>query len=138
MALLSAICVTFGMLIRKWETNKLNNTETSWLVITLAAILVFFSSIFTGEGWPQQNWNLGVIGALALGGLFNAILVSLMTFGISRVSAVLASNIFQFDSPLTMIMAMLIFTEFPSGKEVLGAGLIFSAAYLMNRLEAKN
>jgi len=137
LALLSVICVSFGMLIRKWETNKLNNTETSWLVITLAAILVLIASFFTGEGWPLQNWNLGVLGALALGGLFNAILVSLMTFGISRVSAVLANNIFQLEAPLTMFLAMLIFTEFPSGKEVLGAGLIFSAAYFMNQLEAK-
>lgn len=137
LALLSAICVTFGMLVRKWETKRLNNIETSWLVITLAAILVFLVSLGIGEGLPGQNWNFGVLGALALGGLFNATLVYLMTYGIARVSAALANNIFQLEAPLTMIMAIIVFTEFPSLKEIAGAGLIFLSAYWMNRLETK-
>lgn len=137
LAFLSAFCVSLGMLIRKWETNKLNNMETSWLVMSLAAIMVFLVSLISGEGLPVNNWSVGVLGALILGGLFNAALVNLITYGISRVSAILANNLFQLEAPLTMIMAILVFREFPSLKEFTGAGIIFLSAYLMNRLEAK-
>jgi len=100
--------------------------------------MVMVVSLFSGDGWPLSGWNVGAFGALGLGGLFHATLVNLITYGISRISAVLANNIFQLEAPLTMALAFLVFKEFPSLKELFGAALIFSGAYLMNRLENKS
>ncbi len=135
-ALLSALFVSLGMLARKWETKKFNNATSSFLVMALSTIMVFFTSLFVGEKLPSQI-NNGTIIVLVLGGLLNAILVNLITYGMSRVKGVLASNLLQLELPTTVILAMLFYQETPLVKDLFGGSLIFISAYLMNVLEVK-
>ena len=108
----------------------------SFLVMALATIMVFMTSLFTGEALPSRIPN-GTIAALLLGGLFNTVLVILMTFGMRRVKGVLASNLLQLEVPLTVLLALFFYQEIPMFKDLFGGSLIFTAAFLMNRLEAK-
>lgn len=135
-ALASAFFCSLGMLARKWETKKFNNASSSFLVMVLASLMVFITSLLVGEGLPSRVPN-GTIAALFLGGLFNTALVNLMTFGMRRVEGVLASNLLQLEVPLTVILALFFYREIPAVKDLFGGGLIFTAAYWMNRLEAK-
>ena len=135
-ALTSAFFISWGMLVRKWETKKFNNAGSSFLVMALATIMVFMTSLFTGEALPSRIPN-GTIAALLLGGLFNTVLVILMTFGMRRVKGVLASNLLQLEVPLTVLLALFFYQEIPMFKDLFGGSLIFTAAFLMNRLEAK-
>ena len=101
-ALVSAGFISLGMLVRKWETKRLNTVEASIVVIFIAALLLFITSLATGEGLPLSDWNRGVIAALVLAGLLNVAVVVLVTYGFSRVKAVLSSNLLQLESPLTV------------------------------------
>ena len=135
-ALASAFFCSLGMLARKWETKKFNNAGSSFLVMMSATIMVFITSLLAGEAVPVRIPN-GTIMALLLGGLFNTALVNLMSYGMRRVKGVLASNLLQLEVPLTVLLALGFYQEMPMLKDLFGGSLIFAAAFLMNRLEAK-
>ncbi|MDZ4228637.1 MAG: DMT family transporter, partial [Patescibacteria group bacterium] len=113
LALISAFFVALGMLFRKWETPRLNTIESSLVVLFFAAVFVFFAAIISGEGLPAIHWHQGLTLALIAAGLFNAAIVSLITYGFSRVKAVLANNLLQLEVPLTVFLAFLIYHEIP-------------------------
>lgn len=138
LAFISLIFVSLGMLIRKWEREVFNTYESSFLVILLAAILVFIAALFKGETLLITTWNSGMMLVLFFAGLFNAAIVILVTYGFSRIEGVLAGNLLQLEVPLTVFLAYLFYHETPILKDAIGGTLIILSAYLMNRLEAES
>lgn len=135
-ALASAFFCSLGMLARKWETKKFNNATSSFLVMIMGTILVFITSVLTGESLELPLLTRNTVTALVFAGLLNAALVNLMSYGMKRVAGVLASNVLQLEVPLTVLLAMFFYREVPALKDLAGGILIFIAAYGMNRLES--
>lgn len=138
LAFISLVFISLGMLIRKWESQRFNTVEASFLVISLAAVVVFIAALFKGETVSLSSWNSGVILALVLAGLFNVAIVTLITYGFRRVGAVLAGNLLQIEVPLTVGLAFLFYREIPILKDAIGGIIIILSVYLMNRLDAKS
>lgn len=135
--LISTFFTSLGWISRKWQSNLLNDREIATLMLFFASIFIFVGSLIKGEGLPLHNWSLGILLALMLGGLLNAGVSFLMNYGLARIEAVLANNLFAIDPVFATFFALLVYKEFPVGKEIFGGILIIISALLMNRLEAR-
>jgi len=136
-ALLSLFFVSLGLISRKWQSKMFNDSEVATFMLFFATIFIFIGSIIKGEGLPLNNWHLGVVLALSLGGFLNVGVSFLMNYGFARISAVLASNIIALDPLFASVFAFLIFREMLIAKEILGGIVIIFSAVSMNWLEAK-
>lgn len=136
-ALLSTFFISLGFISRKWQTKSLNDSEVAILMLSFSTIFIFIGSIFKGEGLPLQNWQVGVLLALLLGGLLNAGVSFLMNYGFARLDAVLAGNLIALDPVFATLFAFIVFKESPVTKEVFGGLLIICSAILMDRVAGK-
>lgn len=136
-ALLSIFFVSLGFISRKWQSKAFNDREVATFMLFFAFLFIFIASILKGEGLPLNNWHLGVLLVLLLGGLLNSGVSFLMNYGFKRVDAVLAGNIIALDPVFATFFAFLVFRELPIPRELLGGALIITSAVLMHRLEAK-
>ncbi|MEK7522472.1 MAG: EamA family transporter, partial [Patescibacteria group bacterium] len=74
---------------------------------------------------------LVVLGA----GVFNVGNLFLTNYGLERVEAVLASNLFALELIFALLIGFLFYRELPNLKEIFGGVLILFSVVQMNKLE---
>ncbi|TSC87309.1 MAG: Membrane protein [Microgenomates group bacterium Gr01-1014_16] len=137
-ALISAVFFSFAYVTRKWHSNLLTNKEITSLILLIGSIILFLASILAGESLPSSGWSLGIIIAVLASGFFNVLNNFLSQYGFQKVEAVHASNILTLESAFAVLIGLIVFSETPALKEILGGLLIVASVILMNKVEAKN
>lgn len=94
LTLISTFFFAISYIARKWQTDKLNNFELTFINFFVAFIVVFIAALLKGEGIPFEGWHLGLIFAVIGAGIFNILNVFLTNYGFQKVDAVLASDFY--------------------------------------------
>lgn len=136
-SLISGACFSFSYVLRKWQTEYLDNKEITQILLFIGTLALLLISILVGEGVPNLNINLILVGALVLTGVFNTLNIFLINYGFKNVSAILASNILTLESIFGMIFAFIFYKEMPILKEIVGGLFILLAVTGMNSADKK-
>ncbi len=135
---LSVWCTSFSMVIRKWQSNFLNNKEMTLLILFLGAIFAFLFSFVNGEGLPVNNWTTGLLLMVILAGVLNTTITFLINYGFERIDAILGSNLLTLQSLFAIVVGFLIYKEIPALKDIIGGAIVTLSVVQMNKLESKN
>lgn len=71
---------------------------------------------------------------ILVAGLFNVVNLFLTNYGFQKVNAVLASNILMLEVVFAVGLAIFLYQEIPTLKELFGGFLIVASAYQMNKI----
>ncbi len=135
-AVISNISFALSYVARKWHSGLLNNKEITTLMLGIAAILLFISSVFFGEGLPISGWSYGLLVAIIGAGIFNIANLLLTNYGFQKVDAIFASNILSLESLFAIVLGFLFFREIPLFRELAGGAIIAISVIGMNKVEA--
>lgn len=133
--LVSAVFFSLSYIIRKRQSDNLNNQEITTVLFAISVPILFILSLILREGVPvaalQSNILLAIVGA----GFFNVINMFLTNYGFQKVEAILASNILTLESVFGVIFGFLLYQEIPFVKEIIGGILITLGVIGMNYVE---
>jgi len=137
-ALISTVAFALSYIGRKWHTNLLNNKEITLLTFFISFVMIFVTSLVSGQGIPTNGWNWWLFVAVLGAGLFNVINMFLTNYGFQKVEAILASNLLTLESVFAIVLGFLFYKEVPTTKELIG-GLIITLSVLgMNKVEEES
>jgi len=136
-ALISVFSFSLSYVARKWQTQKLNNREITFLMFVLAFFSVLALSLFSKEPLPHVTWTIPFLLVIGIAGLFNVVNLFLTNYGFQHVKAVLASNLLTLESVFAIALGFLFYRELPSQEELVGGVLIVLSVIKMNQLETK-
>ncbi len=135
LALISVIFTSLSIVLRKNQSKLLSNNEMSQIIMTMAFIMLFFTSFFAKESLPLTGWSATSILIVIIAGLANTIMIFLTNYGFEKIQTVIAANILTLEMFFAVIFGFLFFREIPSAKDVIGAVLILFSVIQMNKLE---
>lgn len=135
LTLISVLFFSFAYVTRKWHSKLLNDKEITTMLFLIGSVAVFLVSLMIGESIPTGNWKFSSVGFLMAAGIFNVAAALLVNYGFSKVEAIMASNITALEPIPASLLAMFLFSEMPTQKEIVGGLLIITAAILMNKLQ---
>lgn len=135
LALLSSFFVSLSIISRKYQTKLLNNLEITQIMLFIAFLLLFVTSLLSKEGWPTNNWSWTILLVVSIAGLLNIMMVFFTNYGFEHVKTSIASNILTLEMFFAVIIGFMIYREVPSIKDFLGGALILFSVIQMNRLE---
>ena len=121
--------------IRKWQSDHLNDKENVILVFLVEAFLLFLTSFFVGESLPSfAAFSIPTIAVLIIASLANVANLFLVNYGFGRVEAHIAGNVLALEMAFALVFGILIYQEIPILRELLGGALIVYSVYRMNKL----
>ena len=134
-AVLSAVAFDISYVIRKWQSDHLNDKENVILVFLVEAFLLFLTSFFVGESLPSfAAFSIPTIAVLIIASLANVANLFLVNYGFGRVEAHIAGNVLALEMAFALVFGILIYQEIPILRELLGGALIVYSVYRMNKL----
>lgn len=136
-SIISGLLFSLSFVMRKWQTNFLNNEETTQLLTFFGFIILFGASLLIGESFPVFRWSNIIIGAVIFTGFLNAINLYLLNYGYQHLPVVLATNTIMLESVFGTLLAFIFYKELPNIKELLGGILIVVSVIQMNKLSEK-
>lgn len=135
LALVASVFFSLSYVLRKLQTDLLNNKETTVIIFGISALLLFgTSTAVLHEGLPALH-HVSDILLIAGAGLFNVANLLLTNYGFQKVDAVLASNLLMLETPLAVVLGLALFFEVPTPQALAGGALIVLSAYLMNKFD---
>lgn len=134
LALAASVFFSLSYILRKFQSNLLNNKEIAVLIFGIAALLLISTSLAMRQGAPHFRHAPDLL-IVALAGLFNVVNLFLTNYGFQKVDAVLASNLLMLETAFAVVLGFLFFFEVPSLRALLGGSLIVLSAYLMDRVD---
>ncbi len=136
-SIISSAAFSISYLARKWQTNFLNDKEITQILLFLATLILFATSVVKGEGSPVIRSDAPLLLSVFLTGFFNVLNIYLINYGFSRVRAVVASNVLTLEAIFAVVLATIFYKEFPNLRELIGGLLIIVSVIQMNNLERK-
>lgn len=136
MALLSLVFFDLSYVTRKWQSDQLNNYESTVIMFAFAVPFLFITSLLIGETLPEaSDFSMFMVTVLVLAGLFNVINLFLTNFGFQNVKAAVAGNILTLEIFFALLYGFLLYGEVPVFREVVGGMLILLSVIFVNKLE---
>lgn len=136
MALLSLVAFDFSYVTRKWQSDTLNNYETTSIMFAMGLIFLCIAAGVMGETLPTAtNFNSFIIVILLSSAVFNVVNLYLTNYGFEHVKAAVAGNILVLEVVFAILYGLILFNETPTPKEVVGGLLIVLSVYCVNRSE---
>lgn len=135
LTLISVIFTSLSIVLRKNQSKLLSNNEMSQIIITIAFIMLFFTSFFAKESLPLTGWNTGSMLIVIIAGLANTIMIFLTNYGFEKIQTVIAANILTLEMFFAVLIGLMFYREIPSLKEIFGGVLISFSVIQMNKLE---
>lgn len=135
--LLSAVTTAVFFVARKSLSNHLNNSEITFLVLTIAAVTSFFISLLLGETLNFASFaSREVILGIALGTGLNVLVNKFEIFAFQHLDAGFGSQILMTENVFAPLFGYLLYREIFTFPEIVGALLIITSAYLANKLSS--
>lgn len=136
MALLSMLAFDISYVARKWQSEHLNNQESTVFMFAVGAFFLFISSMTIGEGLPTLGqFTPLVIGTLIVAALFNVANLYLTNYGFARVKVAVAGNLLTLETVFALLYSLFLFGEVPLLREIIGGAIIVLSVILINRSE---
>jgi drug/metabolite transporter (DMT)-like permease len=135
LALASAFAFSLSYVLRKWQTDYLNNQEMTQVIFFFGVIILIIGSFFRGETVSLSDWSPALLLAILITGLLNVVSLFLMNYSFERVDAFLGNNILTLSPLFALILGFFVFGETPIAKELIGGFLIVLSVIIMNRYE---
>lgn len=135
LTLISVIFTSLSIVLRKNQSKLLSNNEMSQIIITIAFIMLFFTSFFAKESLPLTGWSTGSMLIVIIAGLANTIMIFLTNYGFEKIQTVIAANILTLEMFFAVLIGLMFYREIPSLKEIFGGVLISFSVIQMNKLE---
>ena len=135
LALMSVFFVSLSIIFRKYQTKLLNNVEITQILLFIAFIFIFITSLLMKEGLPINNWNWSVFFIVSIAGLANVLMIFFTNYGFEHIKTSIAANILTLEMFFAVLIGLLFYSEIPSLKEALGGILILFSVMQMNKLE---
>lgn len=136
MALLSLLFFDLSYVTRKWQSETLNNYESTVIMFAFAVPFLFVTSIMAGESLPRgSDFSFFMITILFLAGFFNVINLFLTNFGFQHVKAAVAGNIITLEVFFALLYGVFLYGEIPVVRELIGGTLILLSVFFVNKLE---
>jgi drug/metabolite transporter (DMT)-like permease len=136
MALLSSIFFGLSYIVRKWESDFLNNKEIAVLMFGISSILLFVTSLLFNEGLPERtSFTNFIIVIILLAGIFNVANLFFTNYGFQKINTVLAGNLLILQVLFALLIGVFFYKEILEVKEIIGGLLIVLSSYQMNKLE---
>lgn len=135
LTLLSTIFVALGLISRKWFKNSLNDLETTALMLFFATAQIIAISFLAGVSFQTAGFSIGIVIMLVLSGVLLSGLTFFLNYGFARVDAVLSGNILSLAAIVATLLALLIYKEVPTVRELFGGFLIIASTILLHQYE---
>jgi drug/metabolite transporter (DMT)-like permease len=136
MALGSLILFDLSYVTRKWQSEHLNNYETTVAMFLIGTVLLFATSVSIGEGLPTvEQFTPVTLGILFIAALFNVANLILTNYGFQNVKAAVAGNIISLESVFALGYGIVLFGEVMTGRELIGSAVILFSVFMVNRSE---
>lgn len=132
----SVWCTALSMVIRKFQTNLLNNKEMTLLILFIGSLITFIFSLLYHESLPIYHWTTGLLLVVVLAGAANTAITYLINYGFEKVDAVLGSNILTLQTIFAIVIGFLVYQEVPLMKELIGGALIVYSVIKMNKISS--
>src|SRR5688572_29403166 len=130
-ALSAAVLTSFNPILYKRILRDTDPMIVVWGVTLLALpLLGLFAFVLTSQ-LPRWDWLfvLGVLGSAAL----NAVAHFASTRALKLADASLVTPLLIFSPVFTLLISALFLREIPSGRGLVGVGLVLIGAYWLNR-----
>jgi drug/metabolite transporter (DMT)-like permease len=134
-ALLSCFFCSLSIVSRKYQTKLLNNVEITQIILFIATVAVFITSLLIREGLPVSNWSTNIMFVVLAAGLVNVLMTFFTNYGFEKVKTSIASNILTLEMFFAILIGFVFYREFPNLKEMFGGALILFSVIQMNKLE---
>jgi drug/metabolite transporter (DMT)-like permease len=138
LALLANFFFSLSYVLRRLQSDVLNNKEIAVVIFFISTILLLVTSFFFGESVPNpMAWTPILITAIIFAGLFNVANLFLTNYGFQKVEAVLASNLLTLETVFAIMLGFMFYQEVPSLKEFIGGVIIVYSVWQMNKITEK-
>ncbi|MEK7597093.1 MAG: DMT family transporter [Patescibacteria group bacterium] len=135
LALMSVFFVSLSIIFRKYQTKLLNNVEITQILLFIAFIFMFITSLFMKEGLPINNWNWNGFFIVSIAGLANVLMIFFTNYGFEHIKTSIAANILTLEMFFAVLIGLMFYREIPNLKEIFGGILILFSVIQMNKLE---
>lgn len=132
--LMSVFFFATAIVARKWQTDKLNDYEITFLMFIVAAATTFLISRLLGEPTPIITGNISTIVAIAAIGVMNTFALLFTNYGYKHLEVITAGTISYVDTVFGIIISILLYKEVPTLKEAFGGFLIVASALFIHRI----
>lgn len=137
LAILSILLFDLSWVSRKWQSNTLNNKETTTIMFFIGSLLLLIISLFVlHEPLPNiDSITLPVIGMLALAAIFNVFNLLLTNYGFEKVEVITAGNILTLETVFALLIGIFLYGEIPILREFIGGLIIIWSVWRLNKLQ---
>jgi len=135
--LLSALFEGIWYLGIRLIENKLNSREITFITQAIASVVIFVLAITQGESLPTlssfMSWSVAI--GLTIGVFMNVISPLVTIYAFKYLDEVFASQLFLSENIFALVVGYLFYGEMVGFVSLLGAGVVISSVYVMNKLQ---
>jgi drug/metabolite transporter (DMT)-like permease len=136
MAFLSMLAFDFSYTARKLHSEHLNNKESSVFMFFVGTVFLFVLAQVSGESLPDvTSFSPIILTTLGLAAIFNVANLYLTNYGFSKVKVGVAGNILTLEVVFALLYSILLFSEIPALRELIGGTLIVGSVIAVNWFE---
>lgn len=134
-ALLSAIGFDLSYVGRKWQSEYLNDRESTVVIFFFEGLFILIAGFIAQEPFaPASAFSPAIIGVLIVASLTNVLNLYLTNYGFKRVDVSVAGNILTLETAFALMFGIVLYHEIPVLRELLGGAMIVFSVYQMNKL----
>lgn len=138
LALLAIIFVSCSNVFRRWHSDVLNNQEITLYILFIASIFTFGASLFNQDSYSGITWDASLIGTIIGAGVISNLLLLTMNYGFQKINdAMLSNTILAFQAVFSVIVSILVYSEIPTAKEIIGGLFIIVSGLIFVKTEMK-
>lgn len=135
--LVSVFFFAIAIILRKWQTDKLNDFEITFLMFAIAAITTLSLSLLLGEPIPTTLDTVSIVVPVIAIGIMNTFALLFTNYGYKHLEVITAGTISYVDTVFGVIISILLYQEIPTLKEAFGGLLIVASALFIHRIANK-
>lgn len=136
--LISAAMGAWYAVARKKLSSYLNNAEISFIVMLIASVATFLLALISGETFSLSSFSIpGVFMGLLLGATLNIVSTYAENYAFQHIDAVVGNQILLSENIFALVLGFVFYREIISVPELVGAAIIVSSVYVMNRMEER-
>jgi drug/metabolite transporter (DMT)-like permease len=138
LALISLLAFDASYIARRFQSDKLNNYESTFVMLGLGSIFLFCTSLALGESLVEvSDFHSETLLLLGVSGLFNVMNVLLTNFGFQHVKAGIAGNILALETIFALGYSLFLYGESVSSREILGGACVLLSVLGVQYWEGK-
>jgi len=132
--LISAMCMAFFSIGRKLITKDLNNQEITVSTMIIAFITSLIIAILKGEAFPViADFTAPVLVGLLIGSFFNIVSTYFESYAFEHIDVVFGNQLLLTESLFSVVIGILLYSEYPGIPQIVGALLILISVYISNK-----